>query len=59
MVFFPSILSTFFNFKEGISEALEINVLRERERPGAIIPPKYLFFITTSKVVAVPKSIII
>ena len=50
---------TFFNFKEGISEAFETNVLRESDTPGAIIPPKYLFLIMTSNVVAVPKSTMI
>ena len=40
-------------------DALDIKVLKDKLTPGDIIPPKYLFFITTSKVVAVPKSTII
>ena len=59
MVFFPKILLTFFNLIDGINEALETNVFNDNDKPGAIIPPKYLFLITTSNVVAVPKSIII
>ena len=34
-------------------------MLNERLRPGAMTPPKYILFFITSKVVAVPKSIII
>ena len=55
----PKIFLTFFNFKDGMREAFDTSVLRERETPGAIIPPKYFFLIITSKVVAVPKSTII
>ena len=33
-----------------------INVLRDKDTPGAITPPQYIFFIITSNVVAVPKS---
>ena len=33
--------------------------MRDNLIPGAIIPPIYVFFIKTSKVVAVPKSKII
>ena len=55
----PKIFLTFFNFNDGMSEAFDTSVLRESETPGAIIPPKYLFLIITSKVVAVPKSTII
>ena len=58
-MFFPKIFLIFFNFNEGISEAFEIKVLRESDTPGAIMPPKYLFLLMTSKVVAVPKSTII
>ena len=58
-MFLPKIFLTFFNFSDGISEAFEVSVLRESDTPGAIMPPKYLFLITTSKVVAVPKSTII
>ena len=57
-MFFPKILSTFFNFIDGINEALETNVFSDKDKPGAMIPPKYLFLITTSNVVAVPKSTI-
>ena len=34
----------------------QIKVLRERDTPGAIIPPRYFCLTTTSNVVAVPKS---
>ena len=46
-------------FKDGISEAFDVNVLSESNTPGAIMPPKYLFLIITSNVVAVPKSTMI
>ena len=58
-MFFPKTCLISLSFKLGINEAFDIRVFKERETPGAIIPPKYWFFITTSNVVAVPKSIII
>ncbi len=58
-MFLPNTLLISFKFKLGIKEALEIKVFKERFTPGAIIPPRYFFLITTSKVVAVPKSTII
>ena len=58
-VFLPITLDIFFKLILGIKDALEVKVFNERLIPGEIIPPKYLFLIKTSKVVAVPKSIII
>ena len=43
----------------GIREAFEVKVFKDKLIPGDIIPPKYFFLVTTSNVVAVPKSIII
>ena len=57
-MFFPKTCLISLSFKLGINEALEIRVFKERETPGAIMPPKYWFFITTSNVVAVPNQLL-
>ena len=49
----------FFKLISGINDALEDKVFKDKLIPGEIIPPKYFFLISTSNVVAVPKSIII
>ena len=58
LVFFPKILVSLENFIFFIPEANDIRFSYEVVRPGKITPPKYLLLITISKVVAVPKSII-
>ena len=58
-VFLPITFEIFFKLISGIKDAFDIKVFNERLIPGEIIPPKYFFFIKTSKVVAVPKSMII
>mgnify|MGYP003684123413 CR=1 FL=1 len=54
---FPIIFFCFLIEKIGIWSAVLDKLLIERFTPGAIIPPLYMpLFVTTSKVVAVPKS---
>ena len=52
----PITLLIFFKLILGIKVALSERVLSDNLIPGAIIPPTYVSFINTSKVVAVPKS---
>ena len=59
IVLFPITLVIFFKSIFGISVALSDRELRDNFTPGAIMPPKYIFLIITSNVVAVPKSKII
>ena len=58
-MFLPITFDIFFKSILGIKDAFKVKVFNERFIPGEITPPKYLFLIKTSKVVAVPKSIII
>ena len=58
-MFLPTILFVFIKFIGGISVAFLDNVSKEILIPGAITPPLYSLPITTSNVVAVPKSITI
>ena len=57
-VFLPITFDIFFKLISGIKDAFDAKVFNERLIPGEITPPKYLFLTKTSKVVAVPKSII-
>ena len=59
-VFFPYFFGYLFNLNFGRRAVDWDKFSIESFIPGAITPPSYIFgFFTTSKVVAVPKSIII
>ena len=59
-VFFPITDFGFTSSTDLSDEVFDVNASRDILIPGAIDPPKYsLLSLTTSKVVAVPKSTII